>query len=97
MGQDLAPDLLAQRAPARERGGKPELLGVAEGAVDGDPGHHFRADEVAARAAYLPEAFVGQVPVRLDEVDEGAGERPHLPVVLEAARRAWWMVFTTSP
>ncbi len=39
---------------------------------------------MAARAADLPQALVGLVPVRLDEVDEGPLERPGVPLVPQA-------------
>ncbi len=48
----------------------------AHGPVGGDPGHHLGVDEVAARAAYLPQALVGPVPVALQEVQEGQLDPP---------------------
>src|SRR5260221_2325155 len=40
-------DLVAERRPAVDRPLAPELLVVADGAVEGDPGHHLRVREMS--------------------------------------------------
>src|SRR5580704_4934851 len=36
-------------------------------AIDGDPGHHLRVDEMAPRTAHLPNAIIRLLPSRLKE------------------------------
>src|SRR5262245_42803533 len=70
--QDVVPDLLSRRAPALEPRSKPvpqadiELLDQPHGTVERDPRHQLGIREVELpRAADLPDALVGALPVLL--------------------------------
>src|SRR5262249_24781473 len=49
-------------------------------ALDGDPGHQPRVDEVLLAAPGLPDAFVAAVPVLADPLDEARELAPGLVV-----------------
>ena len=68
-------DRVARVAPAVEVGGQAALPGHADRALDRDPAHQPRVDEVLAAAAHLPDALVGPVPVVADPVDEPTQRR----------------------
>src|SRR5579875_2839648 len=78
-------DLGAQADPALEVAGFAEILDAADGAIDGDPGHDFGMDEVAAVAANLPDAVVGLRPDLSDVIDERGLQRPGDVELFEAA------------
>src|SRR4051812_15715586 len=76
-------DLVAQRTPAVDRTIEPEPLDGLDRAVDGDPGHDLGVDEVPARPADLPDAFVRLAPRVLDVAQERELELPRVLVGLE--------------
>src|SRR5262249_50976850 len=85
---DVPVNRRADRLPALGRAGKALLAHHREGAVEGDPAHHFRVRVMARLPARLPDAAIGTVPARLELADEGADERPAGLADLEAALQA---------
>src|SRR6478736_2174263 len=59
------------------------LFDGADGAVEGDPCHDLRVDEVPAWPADLPDAGVGLLPDPLQVPQEHALQAPRLVLVLE--------------
>ena len=77
---------------------EPEPLDRLDRAVERDPGHHLRVGEVPARAAHLPDALVGLVPGRLEELEQRAlRARQASSSTLQLVRRAWYSASMTSP
>src|SRR5829696_9947681 len=76
-------DLGAEPPPAVEVSGHPELLGGTDGAVDRDPRHDLRMDEMATIASNLPDAFIRALPGLLDEAQQRALQPPGMLVGLE--------------
>ncbi len=54
------------------------LLGHLDAAVEGDPAHRLRVDELFGTAAHLPDARIGPVPDVADVLDDVANGRPIL-------------------
>ena len=75
---DVAVDGVAACFPAGAVGGEGALLGQAQAAVESDPAHELRVDEVLPLAAYLPDAFVLLIPVVAHPVDEVVQVRPEV-------------------
>src|SRR5690606_20838405 len=59
---DFFMDGLPDLSPALEGTVELEALRALDGAVERDPGHDFRIDEVLRAAAHLPDAFIGALP-----------------------------------
>jgi hypothetical protein len=71
-------DLVAQAAPALDGDAEPELLGGANGAVEGDLRHHFGVSELSPRSAHLPSGVVGLAPDVFEVRDHGLLALPPL-------------------
>ena len=82
--EHLAVDVVASRAPAVDRTRRARTPRRAHRAVERHPRHHLRVHEVAAIAAHLPDALVGLAPARLEELEDGALQRPRVRVLLDA-------------
>src|SRR6266545_2670658 len=81
-------DLVAHATPAVGVSLETLLLHRAHGAVERDPGHHLRVDEVALLAADLPDAVVGLAPARRATLPPPRGSRPTRAQAGSASRRA---------
>ncbi len=68
--EDLGVDRITHLSPLVDGSLEPELLDRADRPVDSHPGHDLRMGEVPARATHLPDAVVGLLPARLQEIHE---------------------------
>ena len=82
---DLLVDLVADLQPARPVGREGPLVGQPQAAIERDPAHELRVDEVPPAAAHLPDALVLPPPVVAQPVDQSPQARP--AVVADRARR----------
>src|SRR5205823_585235 len=73
---DAGVDRVAEFPPVVERGIEVVLLRRLDAAVDRDPGHDLRMDEVLPRTANLPDAFVRLFPEVLDALEQGPPDGP---------------------
>jgi cation transport ATPase-like protein/haloacid dehalogenase-like hydrolase len=82
---DLLVDLSPQGAPAADWSSETELLRAFDGAIEGHPRHYLRVGEVLGAAAHFPNAFIRQVPYRLQVTDKCTLKRPARLAIGEAA------------
>src|SRR5581483_11808016 len=81
---DLGVDLVAHPPPPVDGAVDPlAVLDRPDGAVEGDPGHDLRVDEVSALAADLPDPLVGHAPRLLEVLEERELDPPRVRVELE--------------
>ena len=73
---DIAADLVAQASPAIEWPVVAEFFGALNGAIECDPGHHFRRDIMPGLPTSLPDAVIRLIPYLLEMLDHRACERP---------------------
>ena len=83
---DVGVDLVAQGAPALHRPVQRVLLDRAHGAVERDPRHDLRVDEVPPLAADLPDALVRLAPDLREVVEEDLLQVPRVLQELEPMR-----------
>src|SRR3546814_8335167 len=69
-GEDLGPDPVAPRLPARGGTVEAEVRDRAHTTVEVHPGHELRMREVPGRAAKLPDALGGQAPLLLEVLQQ---------------------------
>jgi hypothetical protein len=74
----LVVDGVADAAPFLERVRERPPVGETDAPVEGDPAHEPRVQKLLASAPDLPDAFVGELPVVTDPVDEANQVRPQL-------------------
>src|SRR5919204_1322305 len=81
--QHVLPDLVTELPPSLDWPVLSVSLNRLHRAVDGEPSHDLRVDEVSRFRANLPEAVVGITPVRRDELDKLALQWPR-PLGIDA-------------
>src|SRR5215469_1869896 len=74
--EDVTVDRVPRLVPARQRGRERTLGGEADRAIDGDPAHHPRVEELLPSAPHLPDALVRPAPVGAYPVDQTQDVRP---------------------
>ena len=75
----------------------PNSLDGLDRAVEGDPRHHLRVGEVAARAAHLPDPLVRLAPGRLEELEQRARAPSRRRRRRGPRDAAWCSASSTSP
>ena len=63
---------------------QPALLHRLHGPIESDPGHDFRVGELARVTADLPDAVIGVLPIRLQEIEQRALYAPCVLVRVKA-------------
>jgi hypothetical protein len=76
LSEDGLSDFIASFAPLLDRGVEALGLGESDPAIERDPAHHFRVDELSRFAPDLPDPAAGFVPDLTDVFDQPADGRP---------------------
>src|SRR5438094_5776160 len=75
---DLRVDRVTQLPPMLDRTVEPEILDRFHRPVERYPSHHLGMGEVPLRPAYFPDAFIGLLPIRFEEAQQGQFDLPGL-------------------
>ena len=78
LGHDFFVDLVAGFQPAGVVAGEGTLFGEANAAIERDPVHQLRVDEILFAVAHFPDAFVGLLPVVAEPVEAMANADPEI-------------------
>ena len=71
-------DGIAQLPPPRDGTFETVLFRILDGPVECDPGHYFRMRELPGRPADFPQSLIGDLPVRLQKLEQSDLDFPGL-------------------